>query len=528
MALSLSGRQIFLASPGGLKAERERLRATADRYNRTAGLRRGVAFITRGWEEVPGGLGRPQSLINEIVDECDYTVVILADRWGSSPGEDNYSSGTEEEFMRSLELRADPQGHMRDVLVLFRSVPDSQLADPGKELSKVLSFKKRLEESKQILYDTFDSLDALQERFEKALAKWDEPWEQRVLLAVTLPAEMEGTILEPPQDPLERALELAASGQLVQAEVLFAKAVQDDSPHALSQFARFLRRQGRLNDSRVLNMRVVEELAGQAALSPENAGFLSDSLANVGVIARKQGKLADSARALAEAIKIATYAAAPMPQQLAYALDNLGHTQSQLGMQEEAASSFSEAERVRSQNGGIEEVTSLLNRGWNGVRTRDYEAAISHFEKAETIARAHSDEESLARALAGKGSGLQKSGRPELAIEPLAIALEINTRLNVSDGIGITAGLLARAYLMTGDTDAAARAANEVLESSQTSTNVTGLATAKWIQAQVERSRSNSAESSSLYEEAITLAQRSGNARLAAAVEADYTSGTST
>lgn len=529
MALSLSGRQIFLASPGGLRNERERLRQTVEHQNKISAYWRGVAFIARGWEEVAGGLGRPQGLINEIVDDCDYTVVLLADRWGSSPGDEDYSSGTEEEFMRSLDLCADADKNMRDVLVLFRSIPDAQVADPGQELQKVLAFKKRLEDSKQILFDTFDSFDSLQEKFAKALFKWEKPWDERIPLRINLPPAVEGPAVVAVEEPLERALEFAAGGQLVQAEILFARAVQNDDPHALSEFARFLRRQGRLNDSRALNMRVVEDLGGRSDLSAEETGFLSDSLANIGVIARKQGLLADSARKLGEAVAVAQNAASPLAEHLAYALDNLGHTQSQLGQMAAAEASFATADQVRMEAGNeTGRLASLLNQGWTLARTRRFDEALNRFQTAESIAREQNDEEGLARALAGKGNSLLKSGQAHLALEPLETALEINTRMNASDGVGITAGLLARAHLDVGDTGAAARAAREALESSQTSTNITGLATAKWVLAQVDRAEQRLVTANQLFEEAISLAQRSGNINLAHAIEGDYSRETST
>lgn len=529
MALSLSGRQIFLASPGGLRSERDRLRKTVEHQNQISAYWHGVAFIARGWEEVAGGLGRPQALINEIVDECDYTIVILADRWGSSPGDEDYSSGTEEEFMLSLDLRAEADKHLRDVLVLFRSIPDPQVADPGEELRKVLAFKKRLEDSKQILFDTFDSLDSLQEKVEKALIKWEKPWEERVPLRITLPATTEEPNIATVQDPLARALEFAAAGQLVQAEMLFARAVQSDDPQALSEFARFLRRQGRLNDSHTLNMRVVEDLAARPSLSAEETGFLSDSLANIGVIARKQGKLADSARTLSEAVAVARGASNPLPGHLAYALDNLGHTQAQLDQTAAAEASFADAEQVRVEAGDDQgRLASLLNQGWMLARARRFDEALDRFGSAETLARDRSDEESLASALAGQGSCLQKSGRAHLAVAPLTTALEINRRLNASDGIGIAAGLLARAHLEVGDADAAARAARETLESSQNSTNLVGLATAKWILAQIDRAAQRVVTANQLFEEAVTFAQRSGNAILTRAIELDYARSTST
>ena len=520
--MSLSGRQIFIASPGGLDAERQRVRETVDEYNRSLSSKTGVAFITRGWEEIPGGLGRPQALINQIIDDCDFTVVLLADRWGSAPGLDAFSSGTEEELMHSLALRATPDVHMRDVLVLFKSIPDAQLADPGSELSKVLAFKKRLEKSKEIFYGTFDSLDALQQRLEKALGGWDGDLKERDLQTIVLP---EVGVDEPeaaePEEPLARAIKLAASGQLVQAEVVFAQAIRNSDPEPMTQYARFLRRQGRLNDSRDMNLRVVDTLTREGAISPERTGFLSDSLANVGVILRKQGKLSESARTLGEAIDVARNAGVPLPEHLAYALDNLGHTQSQLDDRPAAAASFAEAARTREGLGGSSQIASLLNAGWAAIRLKNFPDAEVSFESAARLAREADDEPQLAHALAGVGSCLEKSGKPNLAIEPLEQALEINLRMNASDGVGIAAGLLARSYIGIGELDSASTYADKVLDSSHTSTNATGLLTAHWIYAQIARAREEES-AAVLFQEAIALAEKSGNRTLLKVIQADY------
>jgi hypothetical protein len=43
-------------------------------------------------------MGRPQSLINEDLKDCDYFVLILWDRWGSPSGDERYTSATSEEY----------------------------------------------------------------------------------------------------------------------------------------------------------------------------------------------------------------------------------------------------------------------------------------------------------------------------------------------------------------------------------------------------------------------------------------------
>src|SRR4051812_36490100 len=114
MPTQLTAYRIFIASPGGLIEVRQRFRLVIEKYNTEDAIRRGVLFIPVGWELTLGGLGRPQSLINREIEECDAFFLILHDRWGSNPGgAEGYTSGTEEEYHKALEHVADPHKPMR-------------------------------------------------------------------------------------------------------------------------------------------------------------------------------------------------------------------------------------------------------------------------------------------------------------------------------------------------------------------------------------------------------------------------------
>ncbi len=81
---------------------------------------------------------------------------------GSPPGGDNgYTSGTEEEYEEIVKAIEDTSLPMRDVLVAFKSVPRGQMADPGKDLKKVLKFRKDLEKSHALFYKQFDTEEEL-------------------------------------------------------------------------------------------------------------------------------------------------------------------------------------------------------------------------------------------------------------------------------------------------------------------------------------------------------------------------------
>ncbi len=86
MTTSLEGVRVFIASPGGLGAERRMFRDALRKHNEIDANQRGVHFIPVGWEDTLGGLGRPQGRINEDIRTCDYMILVFHDRWGSPLG----------------------------------------------------------------------------------------------------------------------------------------------------------------------------------------------------------------------------------------------------------------------------------------------------------------------------------------------------------------------------------------------------------------------------------------------------------
>ena len=140
MPEAVSTFRVFIATPGGLEAERRAFREVLREWNEMFSLDRGIAFHPMAWEDTLPGKGRPQSLINIDVRKCDFLILLLWDRWGTPPGgEGSYTSGTEEEFNIANECIADATMPMRQIVVLFKGVKARQLSDPGDQLKKVLS-----------------------------------------------------------------------------------------------------------------------------------------------------------------------------------------------------------------------------------------------------------------------------------------------------------------------------------------------------------------------------------------------------
>ena len=132
-------------------------------------------FMPVMWERMAGGFGRPQGRINQHLEQCDYCILVLWDRFGSAsepPTVENPVFAVEEEFQEACRYLDAEQYPMRDVVVLFRAIDEGKLADPGPQLQKVLDFKKRLEASKQHFYHTFDSHEGFRRYLDIILGSW--------------------------------------------------------------------------------------------------------------------------------------------------------------------------------------------------------------------------------------------------------------------------------------------------------------------------------------------------------------------
>ncbi len=147
--------RVFIASPGDLAEERAKFKETLDELNSGFGIGADVEFEPLGWEDTLALTGRRnQSLINHEIDRCEVFILCLHRRWGQEAPDSPYSSYTEEEFHLALERFK--QTGAPEIFVFFKHVDPGQEADPGPQLDKVMSFRRSLEESRQVIYRYFD------------------------------------------------------------------------------------------------------------------------------------------------------------------------------------------------------------------------------------------------------------------------------------------------------------------------------------------------------------------------------------
>ena len=179
MPSPIAAYRVFVASPGGLEAEREAFRALLNGYNERDAIERGILFIPVGWELTPGGVGRPQQLINKDVERSDFFVMVLSDKWGSTPnvvGQGPFTSGSEEEF--HVAYTSYNEGRLQQLVVFYKDVGADRLKNAGAQLTKVLDFRQKLERRGRLL-ETFDTVRAFENKLERHFARWVREHEQR-------------------------------------------------------------------------------------------------------------------------------------------------------------------------------------------------------------------------------------------------------------------------------------------------------------------------------------------------------------
>lgn len=311
MPQNLASYNVFIASPGGLEQERKVFRTVLEAYNSSDAHARNCHFEPIGWEITLGGVGRPQSKINEDLKRCDYMFLVLWDRWGSPTAKNGkFSSGTEEEFRIAQECHVDPNSPMQNIVVLFKAVDPRQLSDPGDQLNKVLEFKKGLERSRELHFETFDTIESFSEKIRRHLADWKRNHES----GISGTKNSEITKRRNPSISIEkfasrdtkeetytRRIESAyRKGNLTETEAsLVKKVVTHKNIPAFYEYGLFLMKSNRLSDA----LDIFGEMH-RLAYEMDSFSWAGSAMARMGGIYRIQQRYTESEDALVQSIAL--------------------------------------------------------------------------------------------------------------------------------------------------------------------------------------------------------------------------------
>lgn len=155
---------IFLASPGDVVEERNRLEDAVFDWNRTWARDQGIRLELLRWESdaFPGiGLDAQDVINQQIPDDYDLFIGIMWSRFGTPTL--RAGSGTLEEFERALARRSGGSENP-EIFFYFKDAPVPPSKIDGDQLKAVQDFKERLGEHGVLRWDFIEA-----EQFEKLI-----------------------------------------------------------------------------------------------------------------------------------------------------------------------------------------------------------------------------------------------------------------------------------------------------------------------------------------------------------------------
>jgi tetratricopeptide (TPR) repeat protein len=447
---TLTAYRVFVASPGGLVPERQAFHDAINVYNEMDAISRGVMFIPVGWEQTLPGMGRPQSLINEDLRDCDYFVLVLWDRWGSPSGDEAHTSATSEEYTIARDCWKNPDHCLREIAAFFKAADPRQMSDPGEQLRNVLDFKRQLEQTKELHFSTFDDISLFQRQLQRLLAKWVRNHEQGkkgsasklapllsspeisqpdLLPTVSVTAGL--THLDKSRAVLEEAECLVRQGRLTDAEMLFARTLaKDNEPGTGLQYARFLRRLGRFSQAQAL----LEGILQRSAAGEEH--WKAGAYNYLGMLCRDRGEFDEAEKMLNHAKSFAEHPSARETTIAAY--NNLGQVFRDRGDLAKAERMHKRAIELCRPTGDDASLASSYGNLAHIYLIRDeFEQCEAMNLRAIELSEKIGNEEGLTIAVRNQGLLLMKRKHPEEAEQmlrrSLAIASKIGRQKSMAD-----------------------------------------------------------------------------------------------
>lgn len=135
------GYKIFISSPRDLlEKDHPWVKEIIHKFNFSCIKRDKVIFIPFNEDDVAGGFGNAQTIINDDSSDRDFIIVMFGKKLGTPT--EKYRSGTIEEYERSKQLLA--TGKMIDILVLFKDVSKELEEHEHEEYAAVVKYKEEI------------------------------------------------------------------------------------------------------------------------------------------------------------------------------------------------------------------------------------------------------------------------------------------------------------------------------------------------------------------------------------------------
>ncbi len=171
MTVPLTGINVFLASPNGLRNERDYFKEILWEFNETRASIANLIFLPVMSGQMTGGAEQAQGRINKKLKECDYCITIFYDDLGSSPEADSPEgsvSVTDGEYKTAVELKK--CGNMIEAVLFFKDVPLQRIRDKGPALTSLLEYKEQRKKDSHFV--EFANEQQFKEKVDKHLFMW--------------------------------------------------------------------------------------------------------------------------------------------------------------------------------------------------------------------------------------------------------------------------------------------------------------------------------------------------------------------
>ena len=447
---TLEVRKIFIGSPGDLGEERKAFRKVVERVNKIKARSMCIHLEPVGWEDTLPGKGRPQGLINKDVVSADLVLLLLWKRWGTPTGE--YSSGFEEEYEVARENNIQIWFH-------FKNIPNDMLADPGKQLRKVIDFRDRIERERQYLYKPYRNAKTWKKMLEEDLCRWLDDLDpvlqtganvrdlqrQNEELMKAL-EKSKATIDTAAVDMVIEARELADNGQITRAWEIFARVeAMSGSLYSINNYGMFLERIGLLDEAEEKLKAVVS-----AAEVAEDKVWTAIGYGNLGNVYLTRGDLDKAEKMYLKSQEINKELG--RKEENASLYGNLGSVYLTRGDLGKAEKMYLKSLEIDKELGRKEGIANQYGNLGNVHQIRgDVDKAEEMYLKSLEINKELGRKEGMAKDYGNLGIVYQTRGDLDKAEEMHLKSLKIEKELGRKEGIASDYGNLGIVYLTCGD-----------------------------------------------------------------------------
>lgn len=481
--------RIFIASPSDTSNERLLIRDIVHSCSDVNRLKHLPLLEPVGYEEVTGSLGRPQTVINEELKKCDYSIVVFKHDWGTEPGElqpgmrQCYTSGTEEELFTCLLAVQNSEEKMKDTLVVFMPSTDR---DP-----QIDALQLQIKEKHCLLYETPTSEADFIQVIRRKVQHWaSEAHPDKTARSVSLIPSLGIDVLRVDYS-LREGVKLEKQGEIKQAHELLEYAAQQGGAKEKLAFGKFLSHQCLLDQSLKWNQLALKDI------DPRNVDgnrLRAKAYMAIGHVQRRQNQPDRAIMTQQRALQCLSEANSREDMlEKAEIYDALGHAYHDNEQYAKALERFQKSLSIRNQENNVEKALqsyiNIAREYMNSSKLDDAKSALAH---ADSIVDDKTDFRLQANYYALRAKlGQRLELDPETILGEAKRSLIYNKMTGDQNGQAVSHNILAQVYIQLDELDKARENAERCLEIDESSGNLNGKLTAHHLLAEIAKAEQN-------------------------------------